>query len=104
MVLNQKGISDTKTSAHFKGIDALRCFACIAIVSWHVLANGHFQFEGFIVNKIIPSWNELVYLFMIISGLGMCNGYYKRVKNNQISIENFYKRRYSKMLPFFLYL
>lgn len=87
-----------------EGINALRAFACIAIVAWHVLANGDFQMDGYFVANVIPSWNDLVYLFMIISGFGMCNGYYKHVKDCKISIEDFYSRRYTKILPFFALL
>lgn len=87
-----------------EGIDGLRAFCCIAIVAWHVLANGGFQIDGYIVDVIIPSWNDLVYLFMMISGFGICNGYYESIKNNEISLERFYKRRYSKILPFFALL
>ena len=84
-----------------EGIDGLRSFCCIAIVAWHVLANGGFHISGYIVENIIPSWNEFVYLFMMISGFGICCGYYESIRNNGISIENFYKRRYSKIFPFF---
>lgn len=86
------------------GIDALRVFACIAIVAWHILANGDFIIEGYFVEKVIPSWNDLVYLFMIVSGFGMCSGYYMRMKNHEISLEEFYKKRYTKILPFFAVL
>lgn len=56
------------------------------------------------VNEVIPSWNELVYLFMIISGFGMCSGYYEQIRENKISMETFYKRRYDKIFPFFALL
>lgn len=68
------------------------------------MANGGFQISGYIVEEIIPSWNHLVYLFMIISGFGMCSGYYERIKNSEISMEAFYARRYYKIFPFFALL
>lgn len=40
-------------------------------------------------------------MFMVISGFGMCSGYYERIKNQKISVEDFYLRRYRKILPFF---
>lgn len=100
-VKNQVGGGETTYS---EGINALRAFACMAIVAWHVLANGDFRIDGYFVTNVIPSWNDLVYLFMIISGFGMCNGYYKRLKDRKISIEDFYSRRYTKVLPFFALL
>lgn len=87
-----------------EGVDALRTFGCMAIVAWHVLANGGFEVSGYLAEEVIPSWNYLVYLFMMISGFGMCSGYYERIKKQEISIENFYLRRYKKILPFFAIL
>lgn len=34
---------------HFDGLDGLRAFGCVAIVAWHVLANGDFQIGGYFV-------------------------------------------------------
>lgn len=93
-----------RNASRIEGIDALRAFGCIAIVAWHILANGGFQIDGYVVDTIIPSWNDLVFLFMIVSGFGMCCGYYERFKNNEINIETFYKRRYAKVFPFFALL
>lgn len=53
---------------------------------------------------IIPSLNELVFLFMIISGYGMCNGYLNKFKSRQMDLETFYIRRYRKIIPFFAVL
>lgn len=43
-------------------------------------------------------------MFMILSAFGMCCGYYEKFRDNNIDIDYFYKRRYSKMLPFFSFL
>lgn len=98
---NKKKMSGGDNASRIEGIDALRGFGCIAIAAWHILANGGFWIDGYMVNTIIPSWNDLVFLFMMISGFSMCYGYYERFKNNEISIETFYKRRYAKIVPFF---
>lgn len=38
---------------------------------------------------------------MVLSGFSMCNGYYEKIKNNEISIDDFYVRRFKKIWPFF---
>ena len=45
-----------------------------------------------------------VSLFFILSGFSMCCGYYERIKNNEISLDKFYIRRYERILPFFALL
>ena len=85
----------------YDNINGLRTFACLAIIAWHVMANSAFQLNAFMSGRIIPSWNYLVYLFMIISGFGMCNSYYDRVKSGSYDLNAFYLKRYQKNLPFF---
>ncbi len=88
----------------YDAIDGLRTFSCIGIVLMHVLANGKYNVDGFVFEKIIPSFTNLVFLFMTISAFGMCCGYYEKVINGTIKIADFYKRRYLKILPFFAVL
>lgn len=45
--------------------------------------------RGGVLDKVIPSFDYLVYLFMIISGFGMCNGYYQKLKTGTYSIDAF---------------
>ena len=56
------------------------------------------------LDKVIPSFDYLVYLFMIISGFGMCNGYYQKLKTGTYSIDAFYSKRYKRTVPFFALL
>lgn len=56
---------------------------------------------GVLTERIIPSFDYLVYLFMIISGFGMCNGYYQKLKDGNYDLNKFYSRRYKKTVPFF---
>lgn len=60
-------MGDTKK---YRNIDALRTFGCLAIIAWHIKANTGFSTGG-VLDKVIPSFDYLVYLFMIISGFGM---------------------------------
>lgn len=86
----------------YRNIDALRTFGCLAIIAWHVKANTGFS-TG-VLDKVIPSFDYLVYLFMIISGFGMCNGYYQKLKTGTYSIDAFYSKRYKRTVPFFALL
>lgn len=85
----------------YRNIDALRSFGCLAIIAWHVKANTNFNGGGVLTERIIPSFDYLVYLFMIISGFGMCNGYYQKLKDGNYDLNKFYSRRYKKTVPFF---
>lgn len=93
-------MSDVK---RYEAIDGLRAFAAVGIVSMHVMTNG-----GFIlpdpVHRVIGSMGEFVYLFMAVSGFSMCCGYYDRMLSGNVSIVDFYKRRFSKAFPFFALL
>ena len=89
---------------HYNAIDGLRTYSAIGIVAMHVLANGNFNLGGFIFEKMIPSFTNLVFLFMVISAFSMCCGYYEKVISGKISIDKFYGKRYAKVWPFFALL
>ncbi len=93
-----------ETKKRYEALDGLRSFACVGIVMMHVLANAKYSLSGFLFEKMIPSYTNLVFLFMVISGFGMCCGYYEKVLDNKISITDFYIKRYKKILPFFALL
>lgn len=86
---------------HYGAIDGLRSIACIGILMMHVRANTSYDIYGFIYDAMIPSFTNFVFLFMTVSAFGMCCGYYDRVINNQISLNDFYGKRFNKIMPFF---
>jgi peptidoglycan/LPS O-acetylase OafA/YrhL len=88
----------------YDGLDWLRTIACVGIVMMHMRANNTYAISGFAYDTVIASFTNFVFLFMVISAFGMCCGYYDRILNNKISLENFYKKRYIKILPFFAFL
>ena len=59
---------------------------------------------GFVFERLIPSFTNLVFLFMMASGFGMCCGYYQKIVDQKISVEDFYKKRYIKIWPYFALL
>lgn len=54
--------------------------------------------------RLIPSFTNLVFLFMMVSGFGMCCGYFQKIIDQKISLEDFYKKRYIKIWPYFALL
>ena len=88
----------------YEGIDGLKAYAIIGIALMHVLANGEYEIGGFVFEQLIPSFTNLVFLFMTVSGFGMCCGYYQTIVDQKISVEDFYKKRYIKIWPYFALL
>ena len=88
----------------YEGIDGLKAYAIIGIALMHVLANGEYGIGGFVFERLIPSFTNLVFLFMMVSGFGMCCGYYQKIIDQKISVEDFYKKRYIKIWPYFAFL
>lgn len=89
---------------YFKNIDGLRTISCIAIIMMHVKANTSYSINGIFFNNVINSFTWLVYLFLMISGFGICAGYLDKFTNDEINLEKFYFKRYKKILPFFIFL
>lgn len=91
---------------HYGAIDGLRMIAAFGIVMMHVRANSTNvnAVSGFVYDTMIPSFTNFVFLFMVISAFGMCCGYYEKILNNTISMTEFYKKRFLKVLPFFAVL
>ena len=88
----------------YDNLDGLRSYAAIGIVMMHVLANSKYVVHGFLFSRMIPSFTDFTFLFMVISAFSMCCGYYEKFKDGKIDIEHFYKRRYQRLWPFFAIL
>lgn len=89
----------------YSSLNGLRSLAAIGIVLMHIKANLDFiPPSNFIYTRIIPSFNSFVYLFFVVSAFSMCCGYYTKIKMGNISMNDFYRRRYMRILPFFALL
>ena len=86
---------------HYGTLDGLRTIAVVGIVMMHVLTNMPLNFGNYLAQHIIPDFTNFTFLFMILSAFSMCCGYYTKVKEGQINLDRFYKRRFSRILPFF---
>ena len=93
-----------KEQEHYSSLDGFRSLSCIGIMMMHIQANTHYQLNGVLWEKVIPSFTHLVLLFLMISGFGMCVGYLKKFQEGTINLESFYKRRYLKILPYYSFL
>ena len=91
-------------SERYENLDGLRAYACIGIVLMHVLDNGKYGMGGFIFETFIFSFTNFTFLFMLLSAFSMCCGYYKRFQDNTVSLEQFYRRRYQRIWPYFALL
>lgn len=86
---------------HYGAIGGLRMIAAFGIVMMHVRANSNYEISGYVYNTIISSFTNFVFLFMTVSAFGMCCGYYDKVLNNKVDWQDFYGKRFKKILPFF---
>lgn len=85
-------------------IDGLRAFSSVGIVLMHVLANTDYNLKGFVAEELIPSFTNLVFLFMMISSFSISCGYYESIAKGTVSLDHFYKKRFCKIWPFFAML
>lgn len=90
------------TRRRYDDLDGFRTLAAFAIVGCHVFANGGYHCS--LLGTIVMPFGNFVALFFMISGFGMCCGYYERIKNAEITPAKFYSRRIWKNLPFFAFL
>ena len=90
----------------YENFDGIRTFAALGILCMHVLILGQFpeNIAGGTVYKLISGMGVLVQLFFMLSGFGMCCGYYEKMKFGTVDLNTFFSRRYLKIWPFFAML
>lgn len=86
----------------YNSIDGLKAISILMIILVHVAVNGNYNIDNYFFNVIIKHLSVFIELFFLLSAVGMCNGYYEKIKNKEISINDFYKKRYLRILPYFL--
>jgi len=86
----------------YNNINGLRALSAIGIAVMHYQANLSVKpCLGWVSDVLIPWFSWLVFLFFMISGFALCCGYYDRMKNGKVSLNEFYGKRYKRILPFF---
>ena len=88
----------------YENLDGIKVIAAFGIVAMHVSSNMGHPLTSEIAIDIIGSMTHFVKLFLILSGFGMCCGYYERFKKGKVDLGKFYIRRFEKNLPFFALL
>ncbi len=98
-------MNSTPKNIRYDNINGLRALSAIGIAMMHYQANSRLAPDmGFVTSLLIPWFTNLVMLFLIISSFSVCCGYYERMKNGSISPNDFYTKRYWRILPFFAFL
>lgn len=88
----------------YSSLDGLRAYSALLIVAAHVVYEQQYSILSDSISEGIVFFGQLVYLFMILSAFGLCCGYYNRFKDNSVDLNSFYKKRYSRLFPFFAIL
>lgn len=97
-------MAEKVTNNRYDNLDGLRTISCFGIIAMHIKANSAYQIKGWFYERFVSSFTLLVLLFLMISSFSMCCGYYERIKNGSITPDLFFRKRYKKILPFFLFL
>lgn len=77
----------------YNNLDGLRTLAAIGVICMHVTPisatiNNRGSITDYLINTFITHFGTFVQLFFIISGFGMCCGYYEKIKNQKIGLNN----------------
>lgn len=67
----------------YENLDGLKVIAAFGIVAMHVSSNMGHPLTSEIATNIIGSMTHFVKLFLILSGFGMCCGYYEKFKRGE---------------------
>lgn len=94
----------TSRSNRYENLDGLKVIAALGIVTMHVSSNMGHPLTSELATNIIGSMTHFVKLFLILSGFGMCCGYYEKFKLGTVNLNEFYSKRFAKNLPFFALL
>ncbi len=89
----------------FESLNGLRALACVGIILMHIMSNIVVKpSDNFLTENIIAFTGDFVMMFMMVSAFSLCCGYYQRFKDQTISLNDFYAKRYKRILPFFALL
>lgn len=106
MRIEQKERKRTKQNRieHYNSLNGVRAYAAIAILLMHVFANSKYIIEVLEDYPLFPFLNNLTFLFMIVSAFSMCCGYYEGISIGTINLLDYYRKRYTKIWPYFALL
>ena len=88
----------------YENLDGLKVIAAFGIVAMHVSANMGHPLTSIFTTNIIGTMTHFVKLFLILSGFGMCCGYYVKFKEGKADIEKFINVDFLRICHFLYYL
>ncbi len=68
----------------YENLDGLKVIAAFGIVAMHVSSNIGYPLTLEIATNVIGGMTHFVKLFLILSGFGMCCGYYEKFNGGQV--------------------
>lgn len=86
---------------NIKGLDSIRGISACLIVYFHVWALCGFSGRLGMLDNIIGNFDSLVRMFFLLSGLALLCGYEKKLLSSEVSLRNFYIKRFFKIAPLF---
>ena len=88
----------------YPGLTGLRGLAAVGIVLMHLRGNGGYAITGFIYDRVIASFTDLVFFFMVLSAFCLCCGYAESMQDGRCDLAAFYGRRVRRLWPLFALL
>lgn len=83
------------------GLESIRGIAACLIVCFHVWALCEFAGNSSILDRIVSNFDSFVRMFFLLSGFALLCGYEKNLLNGEVSLRNFYIKRFFKIAPVF---
>ncbi len=88
----------------YNSLNVVRTLGCIVILMFHVMVNENYNLKNDFVVILGFTAVCLMYFFMTISAFGLCSGYMEKILNGTINLQEFYRKRILKILPFFTFM
>ncbi len=98
-------LSNESGKRNFEALNGLRVYACFGVIMVHMASplNNNYALPSMLSNAI-ERLSLFLFVFMILSSFGLCCGYFKKILSGKQNLSDFYKKRYSKILPFFSFV
>lgn len=86
---------------HYEGLTATRGIGALCIIAYHMyVLEGYVGINHFL-DRTVGVGGVFVQLFFILSSFSLMCGYAETINKNECDLEQFYKRRFIKLMPVF---
>ncbi|OOM76325.1 acyltransferase family protein [Clostridium puniceum] len=83
------------------GLESVRGISACLIVYFHVWALCGFAGGSVVLDSIVSNFDSSVRMFFLLSGFALLCGYEKSLFSSEVSLKNFYIKRFFKIAPVF---